>query len=83
VARREGTTVFVEVKTRSNAYHGGPLAAVTPSKQAKVCKAAVAYLLEHDLWDEPCRFDVIGIVTGRGEPDVTHIENAFSCEAHI
>jgi putative endonuclease len=79
IARDEGTTVFVEVKTRSGAAYGGPLAAVTPAKQAKVCRAAIAYLQANDLWDEPCRFDVIGILTGRGDPDVTHIENAFTC----
>jgi len=80
VARHDGTTVFVEVKTRSSSGHGGPLAAVTPSKQAKICRAAIAYLQQHDLWDTACRFDVVGIVTGAGEPTVTHVENAFTCE---
>ena len=83
VARHDGTTVFVEVKTRSSGSHGGPLAAVTTSKQAKVCRAAIAYLQEQDLWSAPCRFDVIGILTGAGEPHITHLENAFTCEGHV
>ncbi len=83
VARHADTTVFVEVKTRTSVAHGGPLVAVTPSKQAKVCRTAMAYLQQHELWDQACRFDVIGIVTGRGEPDVTHVENAFACEGHV
>lgn len=80
IARRAHTTVFVEVKTRSTAGFGGPLDAVTPAKQAKICRAAVAYLQANDLWDAPCRFDAIGILTGKGEPTVTHVENAFTCD---
>jgi putative endonuclease len=80
IARDGDTTVFVEVKTRSGSSYGGPLAAVTPAKQAKVCRAAIAYLQANDLWDAPCRFDVVGILTGRGEPTVTHVQNAFTCD---
>ncbi|MAF10597.1 YraN family protein [Candidatus Poribacteria bacterium] len=83
VARDGETTVFVEVKTRSGSAYGGPLAAVTPAKQAKVCRAAIAYLQANDLWDAPCRFDVIGILTGRAEPSVTHVQNAFTCDESI
>ena len=79
IARDGETTVFVEVKTRSGQTFGGPLDAVTPTKQARCCRAAMAYLQANDLWDAACRFDVIGIVTGDGEPTITHIENAFSC----
>lgn len=57
---RDGTLVFVEVRARRNASHGGAAASVTHAKQRKLIYAAQHYLLR---WPSlpPCRFDVVAV----------------------
>lgn len=57
---RDGTLVFVEVRARADASHGGAAASVTASKQAKLIYAAQHYLQRHAS-PPPCRFDVVAI----------------------
>ena len=64
---------FVEVKTRTGRYAMGR-EAVTKTKQKRICKGAVYYLMRNGLMNRQARFDVIEI---QGER-VTHIENAFA-----
>jgi putative endonuclease len=54
----DGTLVFVEVRKRGNARHGGALASVTHVKQRRIVFAAQHYLLKLSEVP-PCRFDVI------------------------
>ncbi|EGB15911.1 Uncharacterized protein family UPF0102 [Pseudodesulfovibrio mercurii] len=66
ICRDRDTVVFVEVKTRRAGSMGAPGEALTRKKQARLIKAASHYLTEHDLWDEPCRFDLASVTdTGR------------------
>jgi putative endonuclease len=78
IARRGGLLVFVEVKTR---VRGEPLEAVTPEKQRRVTRTALAFLREHGLLEAGVtwRFDVVAVVwpEGRGRPEVEHIPHAF------
>ena len=55
-----GTLVFVEVRARAAASHGGAAASVTPSKQRSLLLAAQHFLQR---WPAPppCRFDVLAI----------------------
>lgn len=71
--------VFVEVKTRRSLKFGVPQAAVTRQKQRQISKIALTYLQSKNLWDTPCRFDVIGIhLSHRSELlHLEHIESAF------
>jgi putative endonuclease len=55
---RDGTLVFVEVRARRDARHGGAAASVTRGKQARVIYAAQHYLGRHAS-PPPCRFDVV------------------------
>jgi len=57
---RDGTLVFVEVRNRGGAAHGGAAASVTPLKQRRLVFAATHYLSR---WPHPppCRFDVVAI----------------------
>ncbi len=58
---QDGTSlVFVEVRARSNARHGGAAASVTPAKQRRLIIAAQVYLLRIKKVP-PCRFDVVAI----------------------
>ena len=56
----DGTLVFVEVRARADARHGGAAASVGGSKQRRIVLAAQHYLMA---WPTPppCRFDVLAI----------------------
>ena len=59
----DGTLVFVEVRKRENAQHGGPLASVSYVKQRRIVFAAQYYLLKLRQLP-PCRFDVVAVQGG-------------------
>jgi putative endonuclease len=63
---RDGTLVFVEVRTRRNASHGGAAASVSPTKQRTLVWAARHFLSTIDPMP-PCRFDVVAIDGDRVE----------------
>jgi putative endonuclease len=77
IARRGGTMVFCEVKTRSGTRFGAPAEAVIPSKQARIRRLAARWLQEHraGLRGRPMllRFDVAAILDGR----IDVLEGAF------
>ncbi|MFM2058850.1 MAG: hypothetical protein RLY71_3235 [Pseudomonadota bacterium] len=57
---RDGTLVFVEVRSRADAVHGGAAASITHGKRQRIIRAARHYLLRlAEL--PPCRFDVVAI----------------------
>jgi putative endonuclease len=82
VVRDEDTLVFVEVKTRKREDFGRPLSAVKTDKRHALNRAAAAYLRKAGYPDMYYRFDVIEVVGQPevGDPEVTHIENAFPFE---
>jgi putative endonuclease len=60
VMREGDTIVFVEVRYRKSASHGGAAASVTASKQAKLILAAQHWLAAHPQHARrACRFDVV------------------------
>jgi putative endonuclease len=56
----QGTLVFVEVRQRADAAHGGAAASVTATKRRRIALAARHYLLRYGA-PPPCRFDVVAI----------------------
>lgn len=54
----DGTTVFVEVRQRRSARHGGAAASVGYAKQQRLVYAARHYLMRQPE-PPPCRFDVV------------------------
>lgn len=56
----DGTLVFVEVRSRADARHGGAAASVSPAKQRSLVRAARHFLLSWPVLP-PCRFDVVAI----------------------
>ena len=73
---RDGTLVFVEVRTRGNASHGGAAASVSATKQRRLVFAA-----QHSLNTlrslPPCRFDVLAI-DGHGKSErIEWLRGAF------
>jgi putative endonuclease len=69
--------VFIEVKARTDNRFGTPLESVHRWKQQRMIRAALVFLSQHRLHDEPSRFDVIGISFAGGKPVVQHVQNAF------
>jgi putative endonuclease len=57
---RDGTLVFVEVRARGDARHGGAAASVGTAKQRRIVLAARHYLMRMPS-PPPCRFDVVAI----------------------
>ena len=57
---RDGTLVFVEVRARASASHGGALASVSAAKQRSLVFAAQHYLARLAQMP-PCRFDVVAV----------------------
>ncbi|KAI1694011.1 YraN family protein [Roseateles sp.] len=56
----DGTLLFIEVRARGDAAHGGAAASVTRAKQARVIFAATCFLRTQPV-TPPCRFDVVAI----------------------
>jgi putative endonuclease len=79
VALDGDTIVFVEVRTRQSLDAGHPAESVTLEKQARVTRAALAYLKRKRLWNRRTRFDVVAILWPEGvkEPQIQHYQNAF------
>lgn len=74
------TVVFVEVKTRRGLSPQSALESVGPVKRKRLVRAAAAYLSEQNLWERPCRFDIIGISILDEEFRLEHHRNAFICD---
>jgi putative endonuclease len=68
----DGTLVFVEVRSRAGASHGGALASVGSTKQRRIVRAAQHYLLRLPVLP-PCRFDVVALDGGQ----ISWIKAAF------
>jgi putative endonuclease len=60
VRERDGTLVFVEVRSRQGRDHGGAAASIGVAKQRSLVLAARHFLLTLGT-PPPCRFDVIAI----------------------
>ena len=77
VVARSDVLVFCEVKTRRSDYFGGPAEAVGYQKQARLRRLAAAWMNEHRPGDVRIRFDVVAVLIGHSEPEVTHMPDAF------
>ena len=69
--------VVVEVKTRRGDGFGGALAAVTPRKQARIRRLAVAFLLDARLPYRQVRLDVVAVRLDHDPPTIDHVVGAF------
>ncbi len=80
------TRVFVEVKTRKMDGFSSPTDAMTPKKQQNIIRAAKAWLMVHNAYDIPCRFDMVSVVyyvdEGRIHFTLEHYEHAFELPSY-
>jgi putative endonuclease len=80
VAREGETVVFVEVKERGDASHGGAVEAVTGSKRRRIIRAAELWASVHRESESRVRFDVVAIDQGPEGPTIRHERGAFDAE---
>ena len=73
----ERTVAFVEVKTRATHSFGGPVASVSWRKQRELSRSAKVWISRFERPGDTFRFDVIGVILGRQNVRVQHVENAF------
>lgn len=74
-----GTVCFVEVKLRGAGAIGLPREFVDGRKQARLRRAAAAYLAKTGLGDAPARFDVAEVYEDRdGALRLEYLEDAFT-----
>jgi putative endonuclease len=69
----DGTLVFVEVRQRADASHGGAAASISAVKQQRIVLAARHYLMRFAS-PPPCRFDVVLVNGALGEKKEAAIE---------
>jgi len=77
IAKDGNTTVFIEVKTRTNDFFGYPFEAVNKGKRQKLKNLALLYLKKQGK-ELPVRFDVLSITCAEnGNKKIEHIKDAF------
>ncbi len=77
VAHKDGTVVFVEVKTRRDNRYAEPEQAVDAKKIRSLTTAASAFMKQNRV-DADARFDIVTVTgTPGGDCRINHIENAF------
>ena len=75
----DGTLVFIEVRQRASASHGGAGASISAVKQQRIVFAARHYLMRYKTLP-PCRFDVVLVQGGLGadtNPKIEWLRSAF------
>lgn len=79
IALKDGSLVFVEVRTTQSGKFGYGLESVGYRKQQKVRQLALQYLQEHPAYYGSFRFDVVSVLwDSQGtRTGVQHIEGAF------
>ena len=70
---RDGTLVFIEVRQRASASHGGAGASISTVKQRRIVFAARHFLVRYKTLP-PCRFDVLLIEGALGSAEAPKIE---------
>ena len=76
---KDSTLVFIEVRQRASASHGGAGASISAVKQRRIVYAAKHYLMRFKS-PPPCRFDVVlvhGQLSTADPPDIEWLRSAF------
>jgi putative endonuclease len=76
-ARDGDVLVFCEVKARTNDRCGDPEYAITRKKQQQMRYLAKAYLYQHGIDEQECRFDVVAIRFDGPCPKIDYFKSAF------
>lgn len=78
IAQDGAVLCFIEVRTRTQDWHGDPLESISPSKQRKMIRAAQGYLAHAGCTDIDARFDVVAVTPQEsGGYSIEILKNAF------
>ncbi len=77
IARKGGTLVFCEVKTRRGGMLEEALGSVDRIRRERMARAASHYMLEKGGRECSCRFDVIALLLEGDKWKIVHVEDAF------
>ncbi len=72
----DGTLVFVEVRQRKSASHGGAAASISSQKKRRIIYAAQHYI-SRLARTPPCRFDVVAIDGVGSDAQIEWLQAAF------
>ena len=78
ICSRGEKIVFVEVKTRGETDFGLPGDALTAKKSRRLLQAASLYLSQNDLWNRPCRFDLLSVSLREQGCEIRHDRDIIS-----
>ena len=77
IAEEGSVLAFVEVKMRSSSAFGAPEEFVTPKKQELMRRTAEGYVMERNITNKECRFDVVAVLNEGGNATCTLFRNCF------
>ncbi len=77
IAKEGKTLVFVEVKSRQSTVFGEPEESVTPKKQELIRRTAEGYVLEKNIGEIDCRFDVVSVMLKDGKANCKVLKDCF------
>jgi putative endonuclease len=77
IAKESETLVFVEVKMRKSIAFGAPEEFVTPKKQELLRRTAEGFMIERNIGEAHCRFDVVAIVLRDGKAECKVLKDCF------
>jgi putative endonuclease len=77
VALRDDLIAFVEVRSATTDFLESPANTVLTTKQARVARAADAYLRARGRVPARIRFDVVAVTWREGRANIDYYENAF------
>lgn len=81
IAREGKTLCFIEVRTRTETWHGHPFESISLVKQRKITRAAQGFLTGQNNPEVEARFDVVAVTPREnGGYDVEILKNAFEIE---
>lgn len=84
IGKDNGYIAFVEVKSRRDFKMGLPCEAVNESKQKKIARMALLYIMKKKLYNYNFRFDVVEVVLNGSEVKYLRlIKDAFQVDMMI
>jgi len=76
---RDGSVVFVEVKTRTNEKFDSAESSIDYSKKNKLIRTANLFCRKYEIENRALRFDAVIVILGEsGKPEIRHYQNIFS-----
>ena len=77
IAFDKNTLAFIEVRTKKTSSFCTPQETVNFSKQKKLHKLSLYYLMKKQIKNTDCRFDVVAVDLSRGKNGIEIFKNAF------